>query len=121
MPENPEIRLFRPLHIHDKKTHQPTVEQVLKEVSPPSYKFIKQVTEQLTISPHMYKAHLHQELQQQQEQEYCASYVFKTELSISCQSDILSTYSPTSLVVNSDHALSDFIVRKDVQNSLIRI
>ena len=47
--------------------------------------------------------------EQQPEQEYCESYVFEAELSTSCQSDILSTHSPTSLVVNSDHALSDFI------------
>ena len=47
--------------------------------------------------------------EQQPEQEYCESYVFEAELSTSCQSDILSTHSPTSLVVNSDRALSDFI------------
>ena len=38
-----EIRQF---HFHDKKTQWPAVEQVLKEVSPPSDEFIKQVTEQ---------------------------------------------------------------------------
>ena len=76
---------------------------------PTSDKFIKQLTEQLTISLHMYKAYLNQRLPQQQEQEYCESYVFEAELATSCQSDIQSTHSPTSPVVNSDHALSDFI------------
>ena len=85
------------------------MEQVLKEVSPPSDEFIKQVTEQLTISLPMYEAHLHQRILQQQEQEYCESYVYEAELSTSCQSDILSTHSSTSPVVNSDCALSDFI------------
>ena len=33
--------------------------------SPPSDEFIKQVTEQLTISLSMYEAHLHQEIPQQ--------------------------------------------------------
>ena len=61
------------------------------------------------MSLHKYKAHLHQEILQQQEQEYCESYAFKAELSTSCQSDIPSIHSPTSLVVNSNHALSDFI------------
>ena len=56
----------------------------------------------------MYEAHLHQRILQQQEQEYCESYVFEAELSTSCQSDILSTRSSTSLVVNSDCALSEF-------------
>ena len=103
------MKELRQLHFHDKKTHWPAVEQVLKEVSPLSEEFIKQITEQLTISLHMYEAHLHQEIPQQQEQEYCESYVFKAELSASCQSDILSTHSPTSPVVNSDCTLSDFI------------
>ena len=49
----------------------PAVEQVLKEVSPPSDEFTEQVTEQLTISLPTYKAHLQQEIPQQQEQEYC--------------------------------------------------
>ena len=57
----------------------------------------------------MYKAHLHQRIPQQQEQEYCESYVFEAELSTSCQSDILSTHSSTSPVVNSNHVLSEFI------------
>ena len=57
----------------------------------------------------MYKAYLHQEISQQPEQEYCESYVFEAELPTSCWSDILSTHSTTSLVVNSDRALSDFI------------
>ena len=61
----------------------------------------------------MYEAHLHQEIPQQQEQEYCESYVFEAELSTSCQSDILSTHSSTSLVVNSNHALSDFIEHEE--------
>ena len=79
-----------------------------KEVSPPSDEFIRQVKEQLTISFHMYEAYLHQGIPQQPEQESCESYAFKAELPTSCQSDILSTPFPTSLVVNSDHALSDF-------------
>ena len=103
------LKELRQLHFHDKKTHWPAVEQLLKEVSPPFNEFIKQVTEQLTISLHTYEAHLHQEIPPQQEQEYCESYVFEAELSTSCQSDILSTHSPTSLVVNSDYALSNFI------------
>ena len=40
-----------------KKIQWPAVEQVLKEVSPPSDEFIKQVTEQLTISLPMYETH----------------------------------------------------------------
>ena len=99
------LKELRQLHFHDKKTHWPAVEQVLKEVSPPSDEFIKQVTEQLAISLHKYEAHLHQEIPQQQEQKYCELYAFEAELSTSCQSDILSTHSPTSPVVNSDHAL----------------
>ena len=99
------LKELRWLHFHDKETQWPAVEQVLEEVSPPSDKFIKQVTEQLTISLHTYKAHLHQRIPQQQEQEYCESYVFKAELSTSCQSNIPSTHSPTSLVVNRDCAL----------------
>ena len=50
---------LRWLHFHDKKIQRPAVEQVLKEVSPPSDEFIKQVTEQLTISLPTYEAHLH--------------------------------------------------------------
>ena len=103
------LKELRWLHFYDKGTQRPAVEQVLKEVSPPSYEFIKQVTEQLTISLHRYDPHLHQRIPQQQEQEHCESYVFKAELSTSCQSDFPSTHSPTSPVVNSDHALSDFI------------
>ena len=103
------LKELRWLHFHDKKTQQPAVEQVLKKVSPPSDEFIKQFTEQLTILLSMYEAHLHQRIPQQQEQEYCESHVFKAELSTLCQSDILSTHSSTSLVVNSDRALSDFI------------
>ena len=63
---------------------QPAVEQVLKEVSPPSDEFIKQVKEQLTISFHMYEAYLHQEIPQQPRQKYCDSYAFKAELPTSC-------------------------------------
>ena len=63
------LKELRQLHFHDKKTQQPAVEQVLKEVSPPSDEFIKQVTQQRTISLHMYEAHLHQKIPQQQEQE----------------------------------------------------
>ena len=103
------LKELRWLHLHDKKTQQPAVEQVLKEVSAPSDEFIKQVTEQLTISLPMYEAHLHQRIPQQQEQEHCESYVFEAELSTLCQSDIPSKHSSTSLVVNSDRALSDFI------------
>ena len=113
------LKELRQLHLHDKKTHPPAVEQVLREVSPPSDKFTKQVTEQLTISLHTYEAHLHQEIQQQQEQEYCASYVFRAELSISCQSNILSTHSPTSPVVNNDRALSDFIKHEERSSKFI--
>ena len=89
------------------------MELVLKEVAPPSDEFIKQVKEQLMISFHTYKAYLHQEIPQQPEQEYCESYVFEAELPTSCQSDILSTHSPTSSVVNSDRALSDIIEREE--------
>ena len=96
-------------HFHDKKIQWPTVEQVLKEVSPPSDEFIKQVTEQLTISLPTYEAHLHQEIPQQQEQEDCESYVFEVELATSYQTDILITCPSTSLVVNSNRALSEFI------------
>ena len=103
------FKRLRQLNFHDKEIQWPAVEQGLKEVSPPSDEFIKQVTEQLMISLHMYEAHLHQRIPQQQEQEYCKSYVFKAELSTSCHSDILNTHSPTSPVVNPDHALSDFI------------
>ena len=107
------MKELRQLHFHDKKTHQPAVEQVLKEVLPPSNKFIKQVTEQLMISLHTYEAHLYRKIPQQQEQEYCESYVLETELSTSCQSDILSRHSPTSPVVNNNCALSDFIKREE--------
>ena len=107
------LRGLRQLHFHDKKTQWPAVEQVLKEVSPPSDEFIKQVTEQLTLSLPMYEAHLHQRIPQQQEQEYCESYVFEAELSTSCQSDILSTHSYTSPVVNNDCALSESIKREE--------
>ena len=107
------LKELRQPHFHDKNTQWPAVEQVLKEVSPPSDEFIKQVTEQLTISLYVYEEHLHQEIPQQQEQEYCESYAFKAELSTSCQSDILSTHSPTSPVVNSDCALSDFIEHEE--------
>ena len=127
------MKELRQLHSHDKKIQWPAVEQVLKEVAPPSDeyiqqvkeqltisfhmkevappsdKYIQQVKEQLTLSFHMYEAYLHQEIPQQSEQEYCESYAFEADLSTSCQSDILSTHSPTSLVVNSDRALSDFI------------
>ena len=61
----------------------------------------------------MYEAHLYQRIPQQQEQEFCESYVFKAELSTSCQSDIPSTHSSTSLVVNSDRALSNFIEHEE--------
>ena len=57
----------------------------------------------------MYEAYLHQEILQQPEQKYCDSYAFEAELPTSWQSGILSTHSPTSQVVNSDCALSDFI------------
>ena len=90
------LKELRQLHFHEKNTQQPAVEQVLKEVSPPPDEFIKQVTEQLTISLHEqvlkevsppsdefikqvseqltiplheYEAHLHQEIPQQPEQE----------------------------------------------------
>ena len=57
----------------------------------------------------MYQAYLHQEIPQQAEQESWESYALEAELQTSCQSDILSKPFPTSLVVNSDCALSDFI------------
>ena len=53
------LKELRLLHFHDKKTYQSAAEQILKEVLPSSDEFIKQVTEQLTISLHMYEAHLH--------------------------------------------------------------
>ena len=56
------LKELRGLHFHDKKTQWPAVEQVLKEVSPPSDEFIKQVTKQLTISLPTYEAHLHQRI-----------------------------------------------------------
>ena len=130
------LKELRQLHFNDKKIQQPAVEQVLKEtappseefinqvkeqltisfheeVSPPPDEFIRQVKEQLTISFHMYKAYLHQEIPQQPEQESWESYAFKAELSTSCQSDILSTPFPTSSVVNSNCALSDFIEHEE--------
>ena len=55
------LKEIRWLHFHDKKIQWPAVEQV----SPPSDEFIKQVTEQLTISLPKYEAHLHQEIPQQ--------------------------------------------------------
>ena len=113
------LKELRRLHFNDKEIQWPAVEQVLKEVAPPSDKFIKQVKEhltisfhkeeQLTISFHTYEAYLHHEIPQQPEQKYCDSYVLDAKLPTSCQSDILSTHSPTSLVVNSDRTLSDFI------------
>ena len=103
------LKELRCLHFHDKKIQWPAVGQVLKEVSPPSDEFIKQVTEELTISLPMYEAHLYQEIPQQQEQEYCESYVFEVELSTSYQSDILITHPSTSPVVNNNCALSEFI------------
>ena len=107
------LKELRQLYFHDKETQRPAVEQGLKEVSPPSDEFIKQVTEQITISLHMYEEHLHQRIPQQQEQKYCESYVFEAELSTSCHSDIPSTHPPTSPFVNSDRALSDFIEREE--------
>ena len=107
------LKELRQLHFHDKKTQWPAVEQVLKEVSPPSDEFIKQVTEQLIISLPMYEAHLHQKIPQQQEQEYCEAYVFEVELSTSHQSDILITCPSTSPVVNSNRALSEFIKHEE--------
>ena len=59
------LKELRQLHFYDKEIQWPAVEQVLKEVAPPSDKFIKQVKEQLTISFHMYEAYLHQEIPQQ--------------------------------------------------------
>ena len=41
------------------------------------------------------------------------NHVFEAELSPLCQSNIPSTHSPTSLVVNSDRALSDFIEHEE--------
>ena len=58
------LKELRQLHFHDKKTQWPAVEQVLKEVSPPSDEFIKQVTEQLTTLLPMSEAHLHQRIPQ---------------------------------------------------------
>ena len=81
----------------------------MKEVLSPAGKFIKPVIEQLTILPPTYKAHLHQTIPQQQEQEYCELYVFQVELSTPYHSDILITHSSTSPVVNSNLALSEFI------------
>ena len=107
------LKELRWLHFHDKKIQWPAVEQVLKEVLPPSDEFIKQVTEQLTISLPTYEAQLHQEIPQQQEQEYFESYVFEVELSTSYQSDILITHPSTSPVVNSDCALSEFIEHEE--------
>ena len=39
--------------------------------------------------------------------------MFEAELSTSCHSDIPSTHSPTSLVVDSDRGLSDFIKHEE--------
>ena len=64
------LQELRWLNFHDKKIKWPALEQELKEVSPPSDEFIKQVTEKLIISLSTYEAHLHQEIPQQQEQEY---------------------------------------------------
>ena len=130
------LKGLRQLHFIDNEIQWPAVEQVLKEVapprdefiqhikeqltisfhkevSPPSDDFIRQVKEQLTISFHTYGAYLHQEVLQQPEQESCESYAFKVELPTSCQSDILSASFPTSLVVNSNHAVSDLIKREE--------
>ena len=106
------LKELRWLHFHDKKIQQSAVEQVLKVVSPPSDEFIKQVTEQLTISLPMYEAHLHQEIPQQ-EQEYCESYVYDVEPSTSYQPDIPVKHPSTPPVVNSDHALSEFIEHEE--------
>ena len=106
------MKELRQLHFNDQKIQRPAIEQVLKEIAPPSDEFIQQVKEQLTISFHMYKAYL-QEIPQQPEQESCESYACKAELPTSCQSDILRTHSPTSVVVNSNCALSDFIEREE--------
>ena len=126
------LQELRQLHFNDKRIQWPAVEQVLKEVvppsdefikqvreqltisfheevSPPSDEFIRQVKEQLTISFHTYEAYLHQEIPQQPKQESWESYVFEAELPTSCQVDISSTPFPTSPVVNSDRALSDII------------
>ena len=126
------LKELRQLHFNDNEIQWPAVEQVLKEValppeefiqqvkeqltisfhkevSPPSDEFIRQVREQLIISFHTYEAYLHQEILQWPEQESCESYAFEADLPTSCQSDILSTHFPTSLVVNSSCALSDFI------------
>ena len=54
------LKELRWLHFHDKKIQWPVVEQILKEISPPSDEFIKHDTEQLTISLPTYEAHLHQ-------------------------------------------------------------
>ena len=126
------LKELRQLHFNDYKIQWPAVEQVLKEIAPPSDKFIqqvkeqltisfhkevsppsdefiRQVKEQLTISFHMYEVYLHQEIPQQPEQESGESHVFEAELPTSCQSDISNTPFPTSPVVNSNCALSDFI------------
>ena len=136
------LKELRQLNFNGKEIQWPAVEQVLKEVEPPSDEFIKQVKEQLTIlshkevSPpsddfikqvkeqlmisfHRYEAYLHQEIPQQPEQKYCDSYALEAELSTSSQSDIPSTHSPTSPVVNSNHALSDFIKHKERCSKLI--
>ena len=61
----------------------------------------------------MYEAYLHQEIPQWPEQKYCGSHAFEAELPTSHQFDILSTHSTTSLVVNSDCTLSDFIEHEE--------
>ena len=107
------LKELRQLHFNDKKIQRPAVEQVLKEVAPPSHKSIQQVKEQLMISFHTYEAYLHQEIPQQPELKYCDSHAFEEELPTSHQFDIPSTHSPTSPVVNGDHALSDFIKHEE--------
>ena len=95
-------------HFHHIRTYTTNIFHLFPafyHILPPSDEFIKQVTEQLTISLPMYEAHLHQAIPQQQEWEYCESYVFEVELSTSYQSDIPITCLSTSLIVNSDHAL----------------
>ena len=67
----------------------------------------------------MYEAHLHQEIPQQQEQEYCESYVFKVEPSTSYQPDILITHPSTPPVVNNDCALSELIKHEERSSKFI--
>ena len=65
---------------------------------------MKQVTEQLTKLLPTYEAHLHQEIPQPQEQEYCESHAFEVESSTSYQPDILITHllGPCSYLSNMD-------------------